>query len=57
MKISTEFVYQPIPNRRFDWSAVTDDYCGAEDSHCLIGYGATEQEAIAYLINEIEGGS
>lgn len=33
MKISTAFVYPPIPDRRFDWSAVDDDtYDGAEDS-------------------------
>lgn len=54
MKIITHFVYPPIPDRRFDWSAVTDDYCGAEDSHCPIGYGATEAEAVADLKAEIE---
>ena len=54
MKIITNFVYPPIPDRRFDWSAVTDNYCGAEDSHCPIGYGPTEQEAITDLKNQID---
>ena len=54
MKIITSYVYPPIPLRQFDWSAVTDDYDGAEDSHCPIGYGRTETEAIADLMEQIE---
>jgi hypothetical protein len=55
MKIRTEFVYPPIPIRAFDWSAVDDDtYDGAEDSHCPIGYGATEEEAVEDLKRQIE---
>ena len=54
MKIITRYVYPPIPVRQFDWSAVTDDYDGAEDSHCPIGYGATEAEAIADLKQQLE---
>lgn len=54
MKISTHFEYPPIPDRRFDWSAVDDDtYDGAEDSHCPIGRGATEQEAIDDLKEQL----
>lgn len=49
MKIVTNFWMKPIPLRQFDWSAVTDDYDGAEDSHDPIGYGATEEKAIADL--------
>lgn len=45
MKIITEHVRPPIPTRNCDWSAVTDDY---EPGH-PIGWGATEQEAIADL--------
>jgi hypothetical protein len=59
MKIRTEFVHPPIPDRRFDWSAVDDDtYDGAEDSgnRNMIGYGKTEQEAIADLMAKIEEG-
>jgi hypothetical protein len=55
MNIRTEYVYPPIPDRRWDWSAVDDDtYDGAEDSHCPIGRGATEDEAIADLLEQIE---
>lgn len=57
MKIRTEFVYPPIPDRRFDWSAVDDDtYDGAEDSSTRgqIGYGATEADAIADLMEILE---
>lgn len=54
MKIRTEHVFPPIPDRRFDWSAVDDDtYDGAEDSHCPIGRGATEAEAIADLKEQL----
>jgi hypothetical protein len=53
MMIRTEFVYPPIPVRHFDWSAVDDDtYDGSEDSSTRgqIGYGATEAEAVADLM-------
>jgi hypothetical protein len=53
MKIVTDFWMKPIPLRQFDWSAVDDDtYDGAEDSNCPIGYGATEQDAIADLLEQ-----
>ena len=52
--IRTSFDYPPIPDRRFDWSAVTDSYDGAEDSQCPIGHGRTEQDAIDDLIALIE---
>lgn len=45
MKIRTEFWAKPIPLRQFDWTAVSDDYEPGQP----IGYGATEQEAIADL--------
>lgn len=52
MKIRTAYVYPPIPIRQFDWSAVDDDtYDGPG---CPIGTGATEQEAIADLLQQIE---
>lgn len=55
MKIRTTYEYPPIPIRCFDWSAIDDDtYDGAEDSHCPIGRGATEQEAIDDLLQQIE---
>jgi hypothetical protein len=55
MKIRTSYWAKPIPIRAFDWSAVDDDtYDGAEDSHCPIGYGATEEQAIDDLKRQIE---
>jgi hypothetical protein len=54
VKIITNFDYPPIPIRQFDWSAVTDNYDGAEDSHCPIGHGRTEAEAIADLLEQLE---
>lgn len=58
MKIVTEFVYPPIPMRQFDWSAIdADTYDGADDAggkaRC-IGRGATEAEAIADLMEQLE---
>lgn len=51
MKISTEYVYPPIPDRRFDWCATDDDtYDGAGSP---IGWGSTEQEAIADLLEQL----
>ena len=44
-KIITNHIYPPIPPRDFDWSAVLDGY----EPGAPIGYGATEQEAIADL--------
>jgi len=57
MKIKTEYDRKPIPDRRFDWAAWDDaTYDGAEDSptRSEIGYGATEEEAIADLKQIIE---
>lgn len=57
MKIETSFVYPPIPIRQFDWSAIdADTYDGADDSNCPIGYGATEQEAIDNLLDQMNDG-
>lgn len=57
--IITEFVYPPIPSRNMDWSAVTDNYdCDCDESgyfsHCPIGYGRTEIEAMDDLIEQLE---
>lgn len=55
-RIHTSFDFPPIPVRNMDWSAVTDNYDGAEDSSTRgqIGRGATEQEAIADLLEQLE---
>lgn len=49
-KIRTSFDYPPIPVRCCDWSAVTDNY---EPGHPM-GQGATEQEAVADLLDKLE---
>jgi hypothetical protein len=55
MKIRTSYWAKPIPIRAFDWSAVDDaTYDGAGDSHCPIGYGATERDAIDDLKRQID---
>jgi hypothetical protein len=58
-KIHTSFDYPPIPVRDMDWSAVTDNYEAESDSEGSwsthpIGHGATEQEAIADLLDQLE---
>ena len=53
MNIVTLYDPKPIPDRRFDWSAVdADRYDGAPDSSTRnqVGYGATEAQAVAELI-------
>lgn len=52
MKIVTTYVYPPIPIRSMDWSAVDDETYDGEG--CPIGHGATEAEAIADLIEQME---
>ena len=51
MKIRTAAVYPPIPLTSYDWSAVDDDAYDGEG--CPIGYGATREEAIADLMEQI----
>lgn len=57
MRIRTDYVFPPIPDRSCDWSAIDEDtYDGAPDTHppCPIGRGATEAEAIADLLEQIQ---
>lgn len=49
-KIVTNYVYPPIPDRRFDWVAYPD---GAEESGPA-GHGHTEAEAIAELKENLD---
>jgi hypothetical protein len=51
LKIKTQCIYPPIPDRSFDWCAYDD---ATYEPGCPIGYGATEQEAIADLMKELE---
>jgi hypothetical protein len=55
VRIRTNYEYPPIPVRSFDWNAIDDDtYDGADDSSCPIGHGATEQDAIDDLLEQME---
>lgn len=57
MNITTDYWAKPIPTSAFDWSAIdADTYDGAPDTipACPIGYGATEDAAIADLLDQIE---
>jgi hypothetical protein len=59
VEIRTSFDYPPIPYRGADWSAVTADYDGGDidydtPSRDPIGRGATEEAAIADLLEKIE---
>jgi hypothetical protein len=49
-RIVTHYWLKPIPVRSFDWSAVGDSY-EPEDP---IGYGATEEEAVNDLLEQLE---
>lgn len=52
MNIKTHYDPKPIPIRSFDWSAIDDD---TYDGHgCPVGYGASEQEAIDDLNEQLD---
>lgn len=53
MKIRTDHMPKPGPDRQYDWTAIDEStYDGAEDSaeRHMIGYGPTEAEAIEDLL-------
>ena len=49
-KINTSPIFPPINVRGLDWAATFEGY----EPGCPIGHGATEQEAIADLIEQTE---
>lgn len=49
LRIRTEFVHPPIPDRRFDWAAWID---GQEESN-IIGRGLTESDAVTQLLETL----
>jgi hypothetical protein len=56
MRIVTDFVFPPIAERSFDWSAIdADTYDGTAD--CPVGRGPTEEAAIADLMEQLEADS
>ena len=48
--IQTDYISPPIPTTKYDWRATFTDY----DIGDPIGYGATEQEAIADLLEQAD---
>lgn len=50
-KVRTEYWAKPIPMRQFDWSAIDDNTYDGPGSP--IGYGRTEQDAIADLMEQL----
>jgi hypothetical protein len=48
MRIICDHIYPPIPDRRFDWQAATDNY---EEGH-PVGHGPTKEAAIKDLMDE-----
>ena len=60
VNISTSFNCPPIPIRDYDWSAVDYDTYDCDCDDCgffslgPVGHGATEQEAIADLLMQME---
>jgi hypothetical protein len=53
-KIVTEHVYPPIPERKWDWMAAREGYCGCGECRELFGRGPTEEAAIADLLEQEE---
>lgn len=53
MKIKTYYDPPPIPLRNCDWVAIDDETYDGQPSD-PIGHGATEQEAIADLLEQLE---
>lgn len=51
MKIITTYDPPPIPDRCFDWSAVTENYDGPG---CPIGRGRTAEEAVVDLRQQLD---
>jgi hypothetical protein len=49
MRVVTHYWAKPIPIRDFDWSAVDRNYDGGDP----IGYGCTEEEAVADLLMQM----
>lgn len=59
MKVTTSFICPPIPIRSMDWSAIDSNTYDADCdqdgffSRDPVGYGATEAEAIADLMEQL----
>lgn len=54
MSVKTERIFPPIPTRSFDWMAYDDDVCHCPECRQVRGYGATEAEAIADFVEQMQ---
>jgi len=52
INIQTYYDPKPIPIRRFDWEAVDYDTL---DYDSVTGFGATKEEAVADLMERLDG--
>ena len=51
VRVRTDHVFPPIPDRNCDWAAVDDN---SYEPGCPVGRGSTEEEAITDLIEQLE---
>lgn len=51
-RIKTHHDPKPVPSRSFDWTGVDDDTYDGDG--CPVGYGPTEEAAIADLKQQME---
>jgi hypothetical protein len=51
MRVKTHYQLTPLPYRGFDWSAYDDE---TYEGNGPVGYGATEEQAIADLMDQLE---
>lgn len=56
MKIRTNHEFPPIPDRRWDWSAIDEETYDPEGCN-IIGRGPTEQAAITDLLELTDRGA
>ena len=52
IRVRTHYEHPPIPLRDMDWTAIDDRTF--DGPGCVIGYGATEQEAIDDLVEQLD---
>lgn len=52
VRVRTDFVYPPIPDRSSDWCATDDNRYDGGNKY--IAYGATEADAIEELLEQID---
>jgi hypothetical protein len=55
VKLIVEYVYPPIPIRQFDYAVYDDNtYCGCGECRCVVGTGATRDEAFDDFVEQME---